>query len=215
MRKDAIMALVAMTAVVVQSCEQGGYVPPGDATHDMPVDDWSGVDTWEMDRDLDGFTPADGDCDDEQFGVNPNAYDDPDNLVDDDCDTIRDNPPTDCDCGEAPTLQPPGSPLSTLVDSIRVSRLSNLLVLPASTAFLRRRLRPKRPPWFVATWAVSARPSRQALTPPARSASSWPATLSPDRPTVLSKPTSNSKLKRICPTHCKAASGGINRRWKP
>jgi hypothetical protein len=81
-----------------------GYDPASDSTGTDTLEDWSGVDTWGMDRDDDGFTPADGDCNDGEYSVNPNAYDDPENGVDDDCDTVRDNPIVDCDCGSMPTL---------------------------------------------------------------------------------------------------------------
>ena len=69
---------------------------------DSPIPD--AIDTWGMDRDGDGYTPEGGDCDDTQAGINPGAYDDPENGVDDDCDGTRDNPPRDCDCVTAPTL---------------------------------------------------------------------------------------------------------------
>ncbi len=62
------------------------------------------IDGWGIDYDGDGWTPADGDCDDTEYSVNPGAYDDPENDVDDDCDGTRDNPARDCDCGTMPTL---------------------------------------------------------------------------------------------------------------
>ena len=47
-----------------------------DDTGDSPVTDDDG----------DGFTVEDGDCDDADDGVNPGAYDVPDNGIDEDCD---------------------------------------------------------------------------------------------------------------------------------
>jgi hypothetical protein len=67
------------------------------STHELP-------DTSDDDNDGDGWTRGEGDCDDSQFGVNPGAYDDPENGVDDNCDTIMDTPIRDCDCGPMPTL---------------------------------------------------------------------------------------------------------------
>lgn len=117
MNRTHLALAAGLIALGLASCspDDDGYVPwdglsdigdsgwevPGDTTPDMPGD---GIDTWGMDVDGDGWTPADGDCDDTQYAVNPGAYDDPDNDVDDDCDGTRDNPPSDCDCGTMPTL---------------------------------------------------------------------------------------------------------------
>jgi hypothetical protein len=64
---------------------------------------WEGTDTTGLDRDGDGWTPAEGDCNDDAPAVNPGAWDAPDNGVDDDCDTVLDAPMRDCDCGPMPT----------------------------------------------------------------------------------------------------------------
>lgn len=48
------------------------------------------------DRDGDGFTPAQGDCNDCTDQINPAAYDYPNNNVDDDCDGTIDNEPAGC-----------------------------------------------------------------------------------------------------------------------
>lgn len=109
--------LPVLAACLIAACspDDDGYVPwdgladigdsgwetVGDTIPDLPGE---GVDTWGMDIDGDGWTPADGDCDDTQYSVNPGAYDDPDNDRDDDCDGTRDNPVVDCDCGSLPTL---------------------------------------------------------------------------------------------------------------
>jgi hypothetical protein len=59
------------------------------------------VDTWGMDYDGDGFSPAAGDCDDFEANINPNAFEVADNVRDDDCDGETDEPSSDCDCGGA------------------------------------------------------------------------------------------------------------------
>lgn len=54
----------------------------------------------DVDHDGDGFSFADGDCNDCQPEVNPGAYDFV-NGADDDCDGVADNEPADCDSGFA------------------------------------------------------------------------------------------------------------------
>ncbi len=49
------------------------------------------------DHDGDGFTVADGDCNDCSVAMNPGAQDFADNHVDEDCDGTADNNPTACD----------------------------------------------------------------------------------------------------------------------
>jgi hypothetical protein len=49
------------------------------------------------DADHDGFTPADGDCNDCDPNANPGAYDIAGNNVDEDCDGTADNAPVGCD----------------------------------------------------------------------------------------------------------------------
>lgn len=51
------------------------------------------------DVDGDGFTPAQGDCNDCDPRMNPGAYDFPGNGVDEDCNGVIDDEPTDCDVG--------------------------------------------------------------------------------------------------------------------
>jgi hypothetical protein len=109
-----IVAVLSWMALLVFGCStDGGYAydygtdQPSDSpvTPDNPYDpayeapEYEAVDTWGMDRDGDGYAPADGDCDDSLPQVNPGAYDHPDNGIDDDCDGTVDNPPVDCDCG--------------------------------------------------------------------------------------------------------------------
>ncbi|MDB4990921.1 MAG: hypothetical protein JWN04_6099, partial [Myxococcaceae bacterium] len=53
------------------------------------------------DRDSDGFTKADGDCDDEEPKVNPGAYDFPGDAVDDDCSGTAAQAGEGCDKGLA------------------------------------------------------------------------------------------------------------------
>ncbi|MEB2310373.1 MAG: choice-of-anchor L domain-containing protein [Sorangiineae bacterium] len=50
-----------------------------------------------LDNDGDGFTPAQGDCNDCSTAMNPGAYDFPGDGVDQDCDGTKDNEPTGCD----------------------------------------------------------------------------------------------------------------------
>ena len=50
-----------------------------------------------VDRDGDGFTPAQGDCNDCDAVVNPGAYDFPENKVDEDCSGKADDEVEDCE----------------------------------------------------------------------------------------------------------------------
>lgn len=52
------------------------------------------------DSDGDGWTTAQGDCNDCTAEMNPGAYDYPGNNVDDDCDGTKDNEPLNCDAGQ-------------------------------------------------------------------------------------------------------------------
>jgi hypothetical protein len=52
-----------------------------------------------MDGDADGWTGADGDCNDCTELMNPGAYDYAGNNIDEDCDGGKDNTPTACDAG--------------------------------------------------------------------------------------------------------------------
>jgi hypothetical protein len=70
----------------------------GDGAIDCADSDCDGFDGCRaMDADGDGYTIADGDCDDADPLVNPGAYDFPDNGIDDDCDGAIDPPKAVCD----------------------------------------------------------------------------------------------------------------------
>ena len=60
-------------------------------------DDWCYSTDPHADFDGDGYTIAQGDCNDCHPNVNPGAYDFPGNGVDEDCDGKVDNEPLDCD----------------------------------------------------------------------------------------------------------------------
>jgi hypothetical protein len=62
----------------------------GDLTDEWGIDDIQIVWADGTDRDGDGFTNADGDCDDSDADVNPAAEEDLGNGVDDDCDGVTD-----------------------------------------------------------------------------------------------------------------------------
>lgn len=49
------------------------------------------------DEDGDGFTVADGDCNDADCSVNPGAFDVPGNQIDEDCSGVADDEPRSCD----------------------------------------------------------------------------------------------------------------------
>jgi hypothetical protein len=119
MKKVTCLILALSMAVLAAACEPdngtfywdgvsfdttGGdtiFDTGGDETYTPPPD---GPDMAFIDNDGDGWTPADGDCNDAEYAVNPGAYDDPDNGVDDNCDGAMDMPISDCDCGPLPTL---------------------------------------------------------------------------------------------------------------
>lgn len=52
-----------------------------------------------IDDDGDGWSEAEGDCDDCRRAINPGAYDYPGNRIDEDCSGVPDDEPTDCDVG--------------------------------------------------------------------------------------------------------------------
>ncbi len=71
-----------------------GFRPRGDATTSCH----GGLND---DLDRDGFTPSDGDCNDCSPQVNPAAFDDPSNAIDEDCDGIPASAIEVCDTGLA------------------------------------------------------------------------------------------------------------------
>ncbi|MBX3207183.1 MAG: choice-of-anchor L domain-containing protein [Labilithrix sp.] len=54
-----------------------------------------------VDDDGDGYTEAEGDCDDCRRAINPGAYDYPGNKIDEDCSGTPDDEPAGCDVGAA------------------------------------------------------------------------------------------------------------------
>ncbi len=77
---------LGLAAVVLAAC-----YGPGPGSMD---DDDSAADQY--DNDSDGWTAADGDCDEEQPSVNPDAAEVCDDGVDNDCDTETDGDDSDC-----------------------------------------------------------------------------------------------------------------------
>lgn len=59
-----------------------------------------------VDNDKDGFTPAQGDCNDCTKQMNPGAYDYRANGVDEDCNGIPDDEPADCDATHVDVADP-------------------------------------------------------------------------------------------------------------
>jgi hypothetical protein len=127
-------AMIVMVLVVTAGCTTSfKFTPDGetDSGHDTVVTDTAvdpsadthvdptadtGIDTVvdtgedgfdpHADLDEDGFRPVDGDCDDEDPGINPAAFDVPGNGIDEDCDSVPDNTRVDCDClGDATLAQ--------------------------------------------------------------------------------------------------------------
>ncbi len=86
-------------------CE-GEVLPADELCANAVDDDCNGTVDDDPDADGDGFTVCDGDCCDVAGPncktpdlVNPGAFEVPDNLVDDDCDAMTDNPLPPCDDG--------------------------------------------------------------------------------------------------------------------
>jgi hypothetical protein len=75
--------------------------------------------TGTVDHDGDGWSPADGDCDDCNRYVNPGAYDIPGDGVDQDCDGTADDEPTGCDATLTSEATTTGSDGATAMDLCR------------------------------------------------------------------------------------------------
>lgn len=90
-RSSALSSLLSLASVGAFACSQGhefDYVKPseeGDADTDADADSDADADA-DGDKDGDGFTVEEGDCDDEDIGVNPARDEDPADGKDNDCD---------------------------------------------------------------------------------------------------------------------------------
>ncbi|MGH7440446.1 MAG: choice-of-anchor L domain-containing protein, partial [Polyangiaceae bacterium] len=75
---------------------EGGPAPKAEASPSTPCTSSAGAD-----GDHDGFTVAQGDCNDCDPNINPGAYDVPGDGIDEDCNGKADDEPTGCDVGLA------------------------------------------------------------------------------------------------------------------
>ncbi len=80
------VVMTALTPVVLAACY--GMGPAG-------YDTWSDSDTADLDED--GYAPIEGDCDDTNANVNPEATEVCDDEIDNDCDELVDILDDDCD----------------------------------------------------------------------------------------------------------------------
>jgi len=86
-------------ATMTAAIDAGFQFQPGDAVFASPEAGCaSGPDE---DHDGDGYTVAQGDCNDCDKLVNPGAFDVPGNMVDEDCNATADDEPAGCDVGLA------------------------------------------------------------------------------------------------------------------
>jgi hypothetical protein len=86
-------------ATATTSLDAGFQFQPSDAMFGAP--EAGCVSAPDEDRDQDGYSVAQGDCNDCDKLVNPGALDVPGNLVDEDCNATADDEPTGCDSGLA------------------------------------------------------------------------------------------------------------------
>jgi hypothetical protein len=99
--RASAVALLAFWLSVAFGCISGGTVTFDDESAGGQSDTISEpISAPNADWDEDGFTPAEGDCDDTEPLINPGAYDYPGNRVDEDCDnrdTTKDESACDAD----------------------------------------------------------------------------------------------------------------------
>jgi hypothetical protein len=76
-----------------------GFVVPDAEAGPPPASGPACASASDEDHDKDGYTVADGDCNDCDPRVNPGAYDVAGNQIDEDCSGVADDEPTDCDQG--------------------------------------------------------------------------------------------------------------------
>ncbi|MCL2822440.1 MAG: putative metal-binding motif-containing protein [Polyangiaceae bacterium] len=110
----SIASVIAIALVLsVATCSANNGSPPGsdagpaddnsDSTFDIDIDQDPNAPCFATDPhadfDGDGYSIAQGDCNDCSRQVNPGAYDFPGNGVDEDCNGIVDDEPTGCDIG--------------------------------------------------------------------------------------------------------------------
>jgi len=77
-----------------------------------------------VDHDGDGWSPADGDCNDCNKYINPGAYDVPGNGIDEDCDGHADNEPTGCDSSLSGVATTSGADGAKAMDLCRTTTTS-------------------------------------------------------------------------------------------
>ena len=86
----------------------------GDPTDDTDNPDDTGV-GWFSDNDADGYSPSQGDCDDDDVRVNPLAAETCDDEIDNDCDGFIDSEDADCtgsaECAGCASSQGPAIPV--------------------------------------------------------------------------------------------------------
>lgn len=101
----AVLPLALLAACALG--DAGGDVSPTPTTPlpsfdgDLDADPTKCREPNDGDDDGDGYTEAEGDCDDCRRAINPGAFDFDDNAIDEDCSGVADDEPKDCDVGAA------------------------------------------------------------------------------------------------------------------
>ncbi len=91
------MALIGAACALAFACGED-VKPRAPPLTSGPVDAGTDASMFDPDDyDHDGFTPATGDCDERDPLKNPGAFEHVGNAIDDDCDGLVDEAPTDCD----------------------------------------------------------------------------------------------------------------------